>query len=192
MNLAFIDGQNLHLGTTKCGDCARNKNIEFKDIEFADCSCGKAWKVDLFKFRQYLTNHYQIDEAYYLLGFLDEDLQDLYSDLQRAGFVVVFRENSKGMYGSKKGNVDTDIVFEIMRNLIEKKDLEKILLISGDGDYKKTVDYLIKKDRFLRILFPNGRKASSLYHKIDNRLTLSLDRDTVKKFIEKTNEKGAS
>lgn len=53
-NLAFIDGQNLRLGTTKCENCSRNKNIDFKEISFADCSCGKAWRVDMFKLREYL------------------------------------------------------------------------------------------------------------------------------------------
>lgn len=184
-NLAFIDGQNLRLGTTKCENCSRNKNIDFKEISFADCSCGKAWRVDMFKLRDYLKNNYLVDEAYYFLGFLNEDLQELYLELQKAGFIIVFREHSKGMIGSKKGNVDTDIVFEMMKSLIENNNFNKMILVSGDGDYKKTVDYLIAKDKFERILFPNGRKASSLYNTLDNKFTLSLDRQTVRQFIEK-------
>ena len=50
-----------------------------------------------------------------------------------------------------------------MKTLIERRDFEKILLISGDGDYKKLVDYLIKKSLFKKILFPNKKYASSLY-----------------------------
>lgn len=89
------------------------------------------------------------------------------------------------MTGTKKGNVDTDIVFEMMKSLIENNNFNKMILVSGDGDYKKTVDYLITKDKFKRILFPNGRKASSLYNTLDNKFTLSLDRQTVRQFIEK-------
>jgi uncharacterized LabA/DUF88 family protein len=63
----------------------------------------------------------------------------------------------------KKGNVDTDIVFEVMKNLIDNKDFNKIVLVSGDGDYKKLVDYLIGKNKFKKILFPNKKFASSLY-----------------------------
>lgn len=44
-NLAFIDGQNLHLGTKEEG-----------------------WKVDLGKFRIYLNDKYKVKEAYYYLG----------------------------------------------------------------------------------------------------------------------------
>ena len=184
-NLAFIDGQNLHLGTTKCESCSKDKNIDFKEITIKDCSCGKAWKVDMLKLREYLQNNYSVNEAYYFLGFLNEDLQELYSELQKAGFIIIFREHSKGMTGNKKGNVDTDIVFEMMKSLIENKDFNKMVLVSGDGDYKKTVDYLITKGRFERILFPNGKKASSLYNSLDNKFTLSIDRQTVRQFIEK-------
>ena len=38
---------------------------------------------------------------------------------------------------TKKGNVDTDIVFEIMKNLIDNKRFDKVVIVSGDGDYKK-------------------------------------------------------
>jgi hypothetical protein len=57
-------------------------------------------------------------------------------------------------------------VFEAMKTLIERKDFGKILLVSGDGDYKKLVDYLVKKDVFKKLLFPNRQFASSLYYKL--------------------------
>lgn len=140
INLAFIDGQNLHLGTTQNG-----------------------WKVDHNKLRVYLRDKYHITEAYYFLGYVSEEEQGLYSNLQKAGFIIVFKEHGSGLLAKKKGNVDTDIVFEIMKNLVDNKNLSKFLLVSGDGDYKKVVDYLLKKDKFKKILFPNKKFASSLY-----------------------------
>lgn len=142
-NLAFIDGQNLHLGTTQNG-----------------------WKVNYKRFRKYLRDKYNVEEAAYYFGFVDESQQDLYSNLQRAGFIVSFREHHTALKSVKKGNVDTDIVFEAMKALIERNDFEKILLVSGDGDYKKLVDYLIKKGRFEKIFFPNKQFASSLYRRL--------------------------
>lgn len=139
-NIAFIDGQNLHLGTTQDN-----------------------WKVDLKKLRIYLKDKYHIAEAYYFLGYVSEAEQDLYNNLQKSGFIVLFKEHNPTLKSTKKGNVDTDIVFEIMKNLIDNANFNKIVLISGDGDYKKLVDYLIKKDRFKKILFPNRKFASSLY-----------------------------
>ncbi len=112
-NFAFIDGQNLYLGTKDDG-----------------------WKVDLERFKKYLSDKYNITEAYYFLGFVNEDNNDLYVDIQKSGFILHFREHNTNMLGKKKGNVDTDIVFEIMKNLMDNKNMDKVVLVSGDGDYK--------------------------------------------------------
>ncbi len=161
-NLAFIDGQNLYLGTKQ-----------------------DKWNVDLFKFRTYLKDKYEISEAYYFLGYLQEENDDLYKEIQKAGFIVVFKEHSQYAETKKKGNVDTDIVFEIMKNLLENKIFNKVVLVSGDGDYKKLVDYLIIKDKFSKILFPNVRYASSLYKKLGNKFFTHLGREDVKYKIKK-------
>lgn len=142
-NYAFIDGQNLHLGTRECG-----------------------WSVDHSKFRVYLTEKYHVTEAYYFLGFISDQEQDLYDKLQKAGFLVSFREHSSALRGRKKGNVDCDIVLSIMKKLVEEDVFDKALIISGDGDYSKLVEYLVKKGRFKKMLFPNKKFASSLYKKL--------------------------
>ena len=61
MNIAFIDGQNLHLGTKEGG-----------------------WSVDHKKLRIYLRDKYKVVEAYYFLGFVSQNQQDLYDKLQKA------------------------------------------------------------------------------------------------------------
>lgn len=38
----------------------------------------------------------------------------------------------------------------------------------GDGDYKKLVDYLVKRNVFKKLLFPNKKFASSLYKKTNS------------------------
>ncbi len=147
-NLAFIDGQNLHLGTTQ-----------------------NDWRVDLQKFRIYLKDKYGIGEAYYFLGYISESEQDLYNNLQKAGFIVLFKEHNPALKGTKKGNVDTDIVFEIMKNLVDNQSFDKIVLVSGDGDYKKVVDYTIRKNRFKKILFPNNCRIFKNTNNISQRFT---------------------
>jgi uncharacterized LabA/DUF88 family protein len=159
-NLAFIDGQNLYLGTMQNG-----------------------WAIDYKKFRIYLKDKYGVEEAYYFLGFIDEEQRDLYNNLQKAGFIVCFREHSATLKAAKKGNVDTDIVFEAMKSLIENDKFGKILLVSGDGDYKKLVDYLIKKKRFERVLFPNRQFASSLYKRLAPKFFDYLENPGVKSKI---------
>jgi len=139
-NIAFIDGQNLHLGTKECG-----------------------WSVDHARLRVYLTEKYKITEAYYFLGFISGEEQDLYDSLQKAGFILSFREHAATLKGKKKGNVDCDIIFGVMRKLVDNEPFGKAFIVSGDGDYKKLVDYLIKKGKFGKMLFPNKKFASSLY-----------------------------
>lgn len=94
-NQAFIDGQNLILGTT---------------------TSDKPWKIDLYGFREYLRRKYNVTKAYYFIGCIDDNLQDLYDMIQDAGFILVFRAHGEKMISHKKGNVDTDIVFTAMRN----------------------------------------------------------------------------
>ncbi len=159
-NIAFIDGQNLHLGT------AENN-----------------WRVDYLRLRVYLLDKYSVQDAYYFFGYVVEEQQELYNKLQKAGFIVIFKEHKESFIGKKKGNVDTDIVFEIMKSLIEE-DFDKVILVSGDGDYKKIVDYLIKKSKFEKIIFPNKKFASSLYKKLGNNFFTHLSRNDIKVKIE--------
>ena len=168
MNLAFIDGQNLHLGTLQ-----------------------NQWKIDHKKFRTYLKDKYHVEEAYYFLGYVSEDEQDLYNNLQKSGFIVLFREHNSGLKGTKKGNVDTDLVFEAMKILLERKDFTKILLVSGDGDYKKLVDYLVKKNLFKKLLFPNRQYASSLYNKLGSEFFDYLEMPDIRSKISYTSMKRA-
>lgn len=70
------------------------------------------------------------------------------------------------MNGQKKGNVDSDIIFNIMKKIYKKENFNKIILVSGDGDFKILVDFLIEENKFEKILFPNKKYASSLYKKL--------------------------
>lgn len=162
-NYAFIDGQNLYLGTTQ-----------------AEIS----WKIDLYRFRIYLEKKYHVTKAYYFLGIVDEERTDLYSKIQDAGFIVIFRQHNLNMLGKKKGNVDSDIIFTIMKKIYKQESFDKIVLVAGDGDYKLLVDFLIEENRFKKILFPNKKSASSLYKKIDVGFKADLDDNDVKKKIE--------
>ena len=56
-NYAFLDGQNLYMGTAK------------RD--------AYPWKIDLARFRVYLTQKYGVLKAFYFLGYLDESQNDL-------------------------------------------------------------------------------------------------------------------
>lgn len=104
-------------------------------------------------------------------------------NLQKAGFILSFREHSAALKGKKKGNVDSDIIFSIMKKLYNKEEFDKIVLVSGDGDYKRLVDFLIKINRFKKILFPNKKDASSLYNKLGGEYFDNLDKKDIRKKI---------
>lgn len=186
-SIAFIDAQNLYFGTTKCHICAQTLEKELREMKLADCTCGYAWQVDLQKFRIYLAENYNVSEAYYVLGYLQEENDELYKEIQKAGFIILFKEHTQLLKSKKKGNVDTDIVFEVMKNLMDNPKLGKIVLVSGDGDYKKLVGYLIGKGKFAKILFPNKKFASSLYKQFGSESFDYLE--NIKSYISVGNEK---
>lgn len=163
-NVAYIDGQNLYMATNK-------KSLD-------------QWKIDLVRFRIYLRNKYRVDQAYYFLGYAQENMTELYNDIRNADFVLSFRLHNYSMIGKKKGNVDSDIIFHIMKKLYKREDFEKIILVSGDGDYKLLVDFLIEENKFEKILFPERNRASSLYRHIGAKNFVSLDSKGVRNKIE--------
>lgn len=80
-NEAFIDGQNLHFGTVHAEE---------------------AWKVDVIKFREYLRAKFKVERAYYFLGCFNESLRKMYTGLQEAGYILVFRAHQQEATSHKK------------------------------------------------------------------------------------------
>ncbi len=144
-NLCFIDGQNLYIGT------------KLED---------EPWVIDFKKLRKYLKKKYKIKDVYYYVGYRDILNQNIYSKLENCNYKIIFKNHLSSMASKKKGNIDCDIIFDAMKKICEKENFNKIILISGDGDYIKLVNYLIEKDKFKKILFPNKKYASSLYKKL--------------------------
>ena len=163
-NIAYIDGQNLYMGTT---------------------SGTPRWNIDLVRFRIYLRDKYSVQRAYYYLGYIQEGIKidQLYENIQNAGFILVFRQHNSAMIGQKKGNVDSDIIFSVMKRIYMKDTFDKVVLVSGDGDYKMLVDFLIEEGRLAKVLFPNRKYRSSLYKEIGATFFANLDDKDVKKKI---------
>ena len=117
-NYAYIDNQNLYLAT---------KNAP------------EAWTVDMKRFRVYLLEKYKVERAYLFMGSYEEKYNDLYGKYLSYGYELRFRQHSESIKSRKKGNVDTDIVFQILFDSFYDDEFDKIILVSGDGDYFKTV-----------------------------------------------------
>ncbi len=137
-NYAFIDSQNVNLAIREQG-----------------------WILDFRKFRIYLKDKYNITKAFIFIGYVPEN-QDLYTNLQKDGYILVFKPTLNLPTGGVKGNVDAELVLHTM---IEYENYDKALIVTGDGDFYCLVDYLIKHNKLIKLLIPNIKKYSSLYRK---------------------------
>jgi uncharacterized LabA/DUF88 family protein len=139
-NYAFIDSQNLNLGVRSMG-----------------------WVLDFKKFRVFLKSQYKVTRAYIFIGYVSRNKR-LYKLLKEFGYILVFKPTLR--FGEKncrktKGNVDAELVLHAM---VKWKNYHKAVLVSGDGDFYCLVEYLVKKNKLLRIIVPNY-KYSSLFRK---------------------------
>lgn len=125
---AFIDSQNLNLGIKSQG-----------------------WKLDWRKFRQYLRDKHNTTKAYLFIGYKPGN-ESLYTKLQENGFTLILKPTLELPNGTVKGNVDAELVLHTM---IEFKNFDKAIIVSGDGDFHCLVEYLSNKDKLLHILTPN-------------------------------------
>lgn len=65
-------------------------------------------------------------------------------------------------------------ISDCMKRVYRKEDFDKVILVSGDGDYKQLVDFLIEENKFEKLLFPKQRYASSLYKAITHKYFADL------------------
>mgnify|MGYP001594732640 CR=1 FL=1 len=134
-NFAFIDSQNLNLSIRELG-----------------------WKLDFRRFRIYLKEKYGITKAFLFIGFVSGN-NDLYTALQEAGFVCVFKPTLSYKDGTTKGNCDAELVLEAM---IQYPNYDKALIVTGDGDFYCLVKYLLEQNKLEAVLIPNRFKFSAL------------------------------
>ncbi|KKS45298.1 MAG: hypothetical protein UV08_C0004G0019 [Parcubacteria group bacterium GW2011_GWA2_42_18] len=126
-NYAFIDAQNLHRGIKSLG-----------------------WKLDWERFRVYLNEKYGVDVAYIFIGYLPEN-KELYVYLQKAGYVLVYKPVIPNGEGGAKGNVDADLVLQVMLDFNRYK---KAVIISSDGDFYSLIKHLYDKDKLELVTEP--------------------------------------
>ncbi|HET9173716.1 MAG TPA: NYN domain-containing protein [Candidatus Saccharimonadales bacterium] len=155
-NYAFIDSQNLNLGTQKMG-----------------------WKMDWRKFRQFLRDTYGVTHAYMFIGYMAENEQ-LYEHMHELGYLIVLKptidmkvlpeaeseatENHDAAKVEKekptvKGNIDADLVLHAMKEL---PNYNKAIIVSGDGDFFGLIEYLVAQNKLLHIMTPNWQYSSLL------------------------------
>ena len=143
---AFIDSQNLNLGTGK--DLTKNGKLIYQ-----------GWKLDFKKFRRYLSAKFRVEKALIFIGYIKQN-ESLYKNLRSAGYELIFKPTVKDHAGKPKGNVDAELVLHAAA--IEFSNYDKAVIVSGDGDFYCLHEYLEKNKKLLRIIIPNSKSESSL------------------------------
>lgn len=134
-NFAFIDSQNVNLSIQELG-----------------------WRLDFRRFRVYLKEKYGVAKAFLFIGFIEGN-NDLYIHLQEAGFICIFKPTLKYREGKTKGNCDAELVLQAM---IELRNYDKALIITGDGDFYCLVKHLLGEGKLEALIVPNQFKYSAL------------------------------
>jgi len=137
-NYAFIDAQNLHKGIASLN-----------------------WKLDWNKFRIYLKDKYSVTVAYLFIGYIPTN-QTLYEQLQKAGFILIFKPIIFDGSGKAKGNCDADLV---LHTILERDKYSRAVIVTSDGDFYSLIRYLYKNDKLVMVLSPYIKTCSTLLKK---------------------------
>lgn len=162
-NYAFIDSQNLNLSINDQG-----------------------WKLNFKRFRIYLKERLCVNKAFLFIGYVNTN-QSLYTSLQEYGFILVFKPTLILADKKVKGNVDAELVLHTM---IEYKNYDKAVIVTGDGDFHCLLEYLKKHDKLERIIIPNRYKYSSLLRKFGLDMIFMNDLRTKLEYKEHKKKRG--
>lgn len=105
-----------------------------------------------------------MEKAFLCIGYVSGN-ERLYTSLQQAGYIVIFKPTVLTWErGEKaiKGNTDAELVLHTM---IEYSNYSKAIIVSGDGDFYCLIEYLEQKGKLGRIIIPNRKSYSSLLGK---------------------------
>lgn len=167
---AFIDSQNLNLGTSK-------------DIIKGGKKIYKGWKLDYARFFVYLTNKFRVSKVFLFIGYIKNN-QQLYDYLKLCGYTLIFKPTVIDNIGKSKGNIDAELV--LYSSAIEFKNYDEAVVISGDGDFYCLYKYLEEKKKLKAIIIPNKRSESSLlkeFHKY--KIFLYFEKDKLEWVVKK-------
>lgn len=134
-NYAFIDTQNVHLGIKSLG-----------------------WKLDWRKFRVYLKDKYNVSTAYLFLGFVPDN-QKLYENLQKSGFILIFKPLVFNENGTVKGNCDADLV---LHTILKINEYTRAVIVTSDGDFYSLVKHLYENAKLEMVLSAYVKTCSKL------------------------------
>jgi len=160
---AFIDSQNLNLGTSK--DIYKDRKLVYE-----------GWKLDMRKFRIYLSDKFRVEKAFLFIGYIPR-YKEMYNNFKSFGYEMIFKPTVKIGNGKSKGNVDAEIVLNAARLKFDEYD--QAIFVSGDGDFYCLYNFLEQEKKLGKIIIPNKKSESSLLRKFD-KYKILLERERKK------------
>ena len=102
------------------------------------------WKIDYKKLLAYLQEKYDANRIFYFGGV---EIHDFKYDYQEDGTT------------KRKANCDVDMAFYMMK---EKEKFERVIVLSGDGDFLPVLKYLKEQKKDVIILSRGPRTAREI------------------------------
>lgn len=160
-----------------------NKTYVFIDVAnliYGAKRTGK-WKVNYKKLYRYFRERYSASRIFFYAGV--KSLTDnLFLSLKKIGYVLRLKTlriyykkplikkvncpNCKKTFYLKierkperKANCDVDLTFDVMRYL---SDYNKIILLSGDGDFYPLLNFLLQNKREVKVIGESSSTAISI------------------------------
>lgn len=144
---AFIDSQNLNISIQELG-----------------------WKLDWTGFRKFLSEKYSVKKAFLFIGYVPGN-ETLYSALQQQGYILIFKPTVESVDGVK-GNIDVELV---LRAMMEFKNYDKAVIVTGDGDFHALIDHLDQQNKLKMLIVPNKKRYSSLFKRFEDKTIFISD-----------------
>ena len=151
----------------------------FVDVQNIYYTCPESYgkNFDYNSFWKLMEKHYQIDCAFAYAIYRGDEKQNQFQNILRAiGFDVKLKPFIQRKDGSAKGDWDVGITIDMLEH---GKNLDKVILLSGDGDFALLLGHLKNQynvpcdvygaDRLTAEVLKQSAKE---FHLIDNTLLL--------------------
>ncbi|MFX0086885.1 MAG: NYN domain-containing protein, partial [Candidatus Hodarchaeota archaeon] len=156
----FIDGGNLYHAAKKLG-----------------------FKVDLLRLREFfLSSNADLYRAYYYAAFDSTQgfIMKILDYLRHNGFIVVTKRVKK-FSTMIKGNLDVELVIDMMITL---EYYDTAILVSGDGDFKRCVEELQKRNKKIIVVSTEKTSPPLLAQELKNQADEFIELAEIIPFVE--------
>lgn len=112
--------------------------------------------MDREKLYKRLKKEHKVDSVKMFM-WRHPNFEKMYDFFEAIGYKLIFRKMNVWGKWPLKGNIDTELVLEAMKDFDKYK---KAIIVSGDWDFACLVDYLHDKKKLDKVIVPNKRRYS--------------------------------